>query len=63
MPSSTLSRVVLARRSLQVLGEQAICLRFRLSVLLSGGRTVAVQPETQMVWSIVDWVTAGFSTQ
>jgi hypothetical protein len=33
---------------------------FSCSVMLSGGRTVAVQPSTQIVWPIVAWVTAGF---
>lgn len=33
--------------------------RFSDSVTLSGGRTVAVQPLTQIVWSIVACVTAG----
>ena len=32
---------------------------FSGSVMLSGGRTVAVQPSTQIVRSIVAWVTAG----
>jgi hypothetical protein len=34
---------------------------FSCSVTLSGGRTVSVQPLTQIVLSIVAWVTAGFS--
>jgi len=34
---------------------------FSCSVMLSGGRTVAVQPSTQIVRSIVAWVTAGLS--
>src|SRR5579884_1221221 len=34
---------------------------FSCSVMLSGGRTVAVQPSTQIVLSIVAWVTAGLS--
>src|ERR1035437_8480735 len=34
---------------------------FSCSVMLSGGRTVAVQPSTQIVRSIVAWVTAGVS--
>ena len=32
---------------------------FSCSVMLSAGRTVAVQPSTQIVWSIVVRVTAG----
>jgi hypothetical protein len=34
---------------------------FSCSVMLSGGRTVSVQPSTQIVRSIVAWVTAGLS--
>jgi hypothetical protein len=34
---------------------------FSVSVMLSGGRTVAVQPETQIVLSMVACVTAGLS--
>ena len=34
---------------------------FSCSVTLSGGRTVDVQPSTQIVRSIVAWVTAGLS--
>ena len=34
---------------------------FSCSVMLSGGRTVDVQPRTQIVRSIVVWVTAGLS--
>jgi hypothetical protein len=34
---------------------------FSCSVIPSGGRTVLVQPLTQIVRSIVDWVTAGSS--
>jgi hypothetical protein len=35
--------------------------RFTGPVLLAGGRTVAVQPDLQMVEPIVAWVTAGFT--
>jgi hypothetical protein len=34
---------------------------FSASVTDSGGRTLFVQPGTQIVWSIVDGLTAGFS--
>ena len=34
---------------------------FSGSVIDSGGRTVEVQPERQIVELIVDWVTAGFT--
>jgi hypothetical protein len=39
----------------------AMLAAFSCSVTLSGGRTVSVQPLTQIVLSIVAWVTAGFS--
>jgi hypothetical protein len=35
--------------------------RFSASLTLSGGRTVDVQPDVQMVRPIVAWVTAGLS--
>ena len=34
---------------------------FSCSVMLSGGRTVSVQPATQIVLEIVAWVTAEFN--
>lgn len=34
---------------------------FSRSVTLAGGRTAALHPRTQIVWSIVAWVTAGLS--
>jgi hypothetical protein len=39
----------------------AMLAAFSCSVMLSGGRTMSVQPVTQIVLSIVAWVTAGFS--